>query len=219
MFTVSLHAFDRRPRKSGEAKAKFTSWCVVVIISPSKKNSLITSLNLLFFFQGLPLWSLTNRLQRRNKNSLPSYGASFQGGLVGIDVPQNGLWAYACRAVTSYWIPMRMPNNLYTIIISSYTPLSFPFLGQYQPTILQSKKFIIPSIIQQIKTLMVTIEMILPSRCFHLSRVRVVSGSSAVSSASMSYTKGSCFPSKRKSNIVSRSSAPSRCGRGRRLKK
>ena len=98
-------------------------------------------------------------------------------------------------------------------------PLSFPFLDQCQPTILQSKEFIIPSIIQHMKTLMVMIGMILPSLCFHLRRVRVVSGASAVSSASTSYTKGSCFLSKRKSKIVSRSSVPSRCGRGRRLKK
>jgi hypothetical protein len=97
--------------------------------------------------------------------------------------------------------------------------LSFPFLDQYQPTILQSKRFIIPSIIQHMKTLMVMIGIILPSLCFHLCRVRVVSGASTVSSASTSYTKGSCFLSKRKLKIVSRSSVPSRCGRGRRLKK
>jgi len=69
------------------------------------------------------------------------------------------------------------------------------------------------------KKLMVMVEIILPSLCFHLCRILGVSEVSAVSSASTSYTKDSCFLSKRKSRIVTRSSIPSRCGRGRRLKK
>ena len=66
---------------------------------------------------------------------------------------------------------------------------------------------------------MVTIGMTLPSLCFHLCHILLVPGASSVASASTSYMKGSCFLSKIKSRIDSKSSAPSRYGRGRRLRK